>query len=350
MMVLRRVQKNDLDGILSLATTAGVGLTSLPPERDTLQQRIAHALESFERLVREPRDEMYLFVLENIDTGSITGVSAIEAALGLTLPFYSYRILHQTRINHEMAIRNDHDLLHPVNDFQGASELCTLYLAPPWRHGGNGLLLSRARFLYMANFPNRFAKTVIADMRGISDESGCSPFWEAVGRHFFQMDFAKADQLTATTNKQFIADLMPKHPIYVSLLPKEAQAVIGKPHPSSVAAMNMLLQEGFHPTGCVDIFDAGPTIEAETRRVRTLANSRVFTIKTLSDSISSRTYLIANTRADFRASMGKSIVNMEKNTCLLDRHTAEHLGIKPGDCVRIAPLHANESPQFQEHS
>ena len=64
------------------------------------------------------------------------------------------------------------------------------------------------------------------------DDKGRSAFWDAVGKHFFGIDLVKADYLSMV-NKKFIADLMPRFPLYVPLLPPAAQAVIGQVHPET---------------------------------------------------------------------------------------------------------------------
>ena len=99
---------------------------------------------------------------------------------------------------------------------------------------------------------------------------GVSPFWEAVGRHFFRMDFAEADKLSATTDNQFILDLMPQHPIYVDLLPEEARAVIGQCHRDGEGARRLLEWEGFRSRNVVDIFDGGPLMSAPRDAIRTV--------------------------------------------------------------------------------
>ncbi|MFH7127688.1 arginine N-succinyltransferase [Klebsiella pneumoniae] len=55
--------------------------------------------------------------------------------------------------------------------------MCTLFLDPQWRKEGNGYLLSKSRFLFMAAFRERFNEKVVAEMRGVIDEQGYSPFW-----------------------------------------------------------------------------------------------------------------------------------------------------------------------------
>ena len=89
-------------------------------------------------------------------------------------------------------------------------------------------------------------------MRGMSDEEGRSPFWESLGRHFFKMEFSQADYLTGVGNKAFIAELMPKFPLYTCFLSEEARGVIGRVHPNTEPALAMLKAEGFSYQGYVD--------------------------------------------------------------------------------------------------
>jgi arginine N-succinyltransferase len=234
MMRLRQATMNDLNGIHRLAIDAGIGITTLPKDKSVLETRLKLSCNSFKKQVTEPQDEYYLFVLEDTTTGTIAGTSAIEANLGHALPFYSYKLSTRTRTSKSLKIRTDYQVLSLVNDLHGYSEICTLYLAEPYRKDYNGQLLSRSRFLYMAIHPERFSDKIIADMRGHSDEHGIAPFWEAIGKHFFKMSFEDADSLTLATDKQLIIDLMPRNPIYVSLLPQSAQEIIAKPHPHSL--------------------------------------------------------------------------------------------------------------------
>lgn len=341
-MLFRSAHDKDLDAIHKLAQHSGIGITTLPKEKEILAKRLDLSCRSFHKNVESLQNEYYLFVLEAPATGQLIGISAIEAAVGYELPFYSYKLIKHHRICPSLNIRSVHDMLKLGKDKHGHSELCTLFLVEDYRKKHNGLLLSLARLLFMAQFPNRFAQNVIGEMRGISDEQGNSPFWESVGRHFFQMPFAKADRLTLSTNKQFIADLMPRNPIYISLLSKKAQAVIGKPHPSTVPAMTILLREGFRYKFYVDIFDAGPTIEAPFSQIQTIATSRVYQIGQLQEEVASPPTLISNTKIDFRATMNQAICNQENETCIISRKTAQLLQVNVGDYLRIKPLQIKE--------
>ncbi len=129
----------------------------------------------------------------------------------------------------------------------------------------------------MAAFRERFNEKVVAEMRGVIDEQGYSPFWESLGKRFFAMEFSRADYLCGTGQKAFIAALMPKHPLYIDFLSPEAQAVIGKVHPQTAPARTVLEKEGFRYLNYIDIFDGGPTLECDIDRVRAIRKSRLVT-------------------------------------------------------------------------
>lgn len=340
MMLMRAAQIKDVDSIYELAIKSGIGLTTLPKDKDLLKKRIQWSLDSFKNTSQKPGDHYYFFVLEDTSSQKIAGTSAIEAKTGVHTPFYSYKVSRRTRMCHSLGIRNDYDVLSLVNDNQGCSELCTLFLNPDYRKNHNGLLLSKARFLFIADHRERFCDRLIAELRGVSDGQGRSPFWEHVGAHFFHMPFSQADELTTSTNKQFIADLIPRNPVYVKLIAQEAQDVIGKAHPSSIPAMQMLLSEGFRYNNYVDIFDAGPTIECPVDEIKTIKRSALVKVGSLSDEVSGTEYLISNQSTDFRAIHDLVVYCPEKNRCIISKKAAETLGIKEGSMIRISPIKA----------
>ncbi len=333
MMLFRTVKAGDLNAIHQLALQSGVGLTTLPKDLAQLSNRINWSEQSFAKKSGFPNNEYYLFVLEDCSTGLIVGTAAIESMLGTAAPFYSYKVSNHTQVCHSLNIRYDYQKLNLVNDLHGKSELCTLFLAPEYRVNGNGLLLSRARFLFMKQFVERFAATVIAEMRGVSNDNGESPLWQNIGEQFFKTSFQEADKLTLTTNKQFIADLMPKEPIHVQLLSNSAQQAIGKPHSSTVPAMKILLQEGFRFNNYVDIFDGGPTLEAEQSTIATIQNSKTVIIGKISEHSGSTRYLIANSSIAFRATIGT--LTMDGSSVCLSADCSKRLNVCVGDYVHI---------------
>ena len=274
MMVIRPILAVDLPALLALAHRTGVGLTTLPPNEAELAKRVTAATQSFTGTA-EKADEIFLFVLEDSDTLRVVGTCGLATAVGLRQPWYSYRVGLVVHASQELGLFTQTPTLFLSNDHTGHSELCSLFLDSEYRRDRNGLLLSKSRFLFLAQQRARFSKKIIAELRGVSDTGGTSPFWESLGRHFFSMEFSRADYLTGIGKKSFVAELMPKHPLYSSFLTPEAQAVIGKTHPDTIPAMRMLESEGFRYEGYVDIFDAGPTVECDADDVNAVARSKV---------------------------------------------------------------------------
>src|SRR5947209_2125521 len=233
MLLIRPISLTDLDALFEMANRAGHGFTSRPKDRELLHNRIAESQESFARIGQKPRGEHYLFVLEDTATGKAVGTTGIVAKVGGFEPFYAYKVETAIAESDVLHVHKEIKCLKLLADHNGPCEIGTLFLAPEYRKENNGRLLSLVRFLFMAEYPKRFDPQVIAELRGIVDEAGHSPFWEGLGRHFFELDYPNADYLSVV-NKKFIADLMPRHPIYIPLLPQDAQAVIGKCHPQSL--------------------------------------------------------------------------------------------------------------------
>jgi arginine N-succinyltransferase len=272
--VIRPAEASDLEAFESLIAQARAGITSLAIDRDTLRERIDESLSSFSTDVTKAADERYFFALADSASGQVAGMCAVRAAVGLKEAFYSYRVGTVVHASKELGVHGALPALYLSNDYTGCSELTSLFLGPEHRGKKLGALLSKSRLLFIAEFPERFADKVIAEIRGLSDENGRSPFWDGLGQHFFAMDFPTADHLVGAGNKSFIAELMPKHPIYVVLLPKSAQAAIGQPHENSRQALRLLEAEGFRYESYVDIFDAGPTVECRREAIRAVRESR----------------------------------------------------------------------------
>ncbi len=276
MMVIRPICQNDLESLCRLADKTGIGFTSLVADEAILKKKIEGAVRSFAKdNVTTPHNEDYLMVLEDTATGDVVGTCGILSTVGLDEPFYSYHLGTITHASRELGVHNAIPTLILNNDFTGCSEICTLFLEENYRHSKNGQLLSKARFMFMAQFPERFTEKVFAEMRGVSDENGVSPLWESLGRHFFSIDFKEADELTSQGSKQFIAELMPNNPVYVNLLPKEARDVLGQVHQNTIPARRLLEQEGFRYENYVDIFDGGPSLEARVQDIRAVRESRL---------------------------------------------------------------------------
>jgi arginine N-succinyltransferase len=337
MVLIRPVSIDDLEPLAKLAEMAGVGLTTLPPDRDLLRRRILKSQRSMENIPDRPGGESYMFVMQDADSGKVVGASGIVSKVGGFEPFYAYRLETFVHESEFLKVRNEMQVLQLVREHDGPAEVGSLFLSPEFRKKDYGRFLQLVRFLFVAEHREAFEPLVVSELRGIIDDKGRSPFWDAVGRHFFEIDFPKADYLSVV-NKRFIAELMPTHPLYVPLLPKEAQDVIGKVHPSSKPALTNLEAEGFRFSGMVDIFDAGACVSCPRDEIRTVADSRSAVVEKIGDDpIQSPTYMIGATGREFRVTMC-DVEAVSPTGVRITTDCAKLLRVQVGDRVRIAML------------
>jgi arginine N-succinyltransferase len=334
---MRPIKISDLDGLMNLLQESGYGLTSLPRDPQVLLGRIEKSEQSFERKHALPGGELYLFVMEDIFRGEIVGVSGIVSKIGGFDPCYFYEL--KEKEYHCASLGKSHKgrSLHLHKTHSGPAEICSLFLASRHRSHQNGRLLSLSRFLFMAEHLERFEKEVIAEMRGMVDDHGHSPFFEAVGKKFLHMPFPEADFLTMK-NKTFIEELFPQEPVIVELLPTDAQFVVGKVHPNTEPAKKILEHEGFRFCGLVGIFEPGPVLKSSVKNVRTIKESQVHKVVAIEPELpteNTQVYLMANCKdTQFKACVGK-VHRTEKGFSVTDV-VATALKLRLGDSLRIA--------------
>ena len=334
-MIVRPVQVTDLPALLDLVQRAAPRVTTLPASEERLTHRVRWSQRTFAEQV-ERADADYLFVLED-DDQQVVGVSALAGAVGLREPWYNYRVGLTVSSSPDLGIQRQIPTLFLNNEMTGQSEICSLFLRHDQRHGSNGRLLSLGRLLFVAEFPHLFGDKLIAELRGSADEQGCSPFWDSLGRHFFKMDFSHADHLSGLGSKAFIAELMPRQPLYTCLLTEQAQAVIGKAHPNTEPALKILTAEGFAHKGYIDIFDAGPVIEAPVSRIRTVRDSQRLELAIGTPDDQAPVWLIHNRRLE-NCRITTARARLVGNNLIVDRLTAKRLQLQPGNSVRAVPL------------
>jgi arginine N-succinyltransferase len=342
MIVVRAVKTEDLDALVSLAQETGPGLTTFKPDRDALAARMERASKTMEGRAA-PYEAGYFFVMEDTATHDVAGVCGIEAQVGLEQPFYNYRVSTVVHASQELGVWTKMSLLNISHDLTGYAEVCSLFLSPRYRAHGVGGLLSRSRFMFMAQFRDCFPERLCAELRGHFDADGTSPFWRAVGSHFYQIDFNAADYLSAHGRKSFLAELMPRYPVYADLLPQEARDVIGHTHRDTAPARKMLEAEGLRYQGHVDIFDAGPVLECYVSDLRTVRESVVVPVvigvPAEADGVRS---LVSNTSMlGFRVGMAPG--GVEAGTMRLSADDAAALDVREGDLVRV--LRSSNEPK-----
>ena len=355
MLLVRPVTMDDLEGIYALAEKTGGGLTTLPPDRQRLSEKIRESQKNFQYKPSRPSGETYFLVMEDLEKKKIVGTSAIYSKVGGFFPFWTYEVKTVVKESKVLGVRKEVQYLQVKREHNGPSEVGTLFLDPEYRIGNNGRLLSLSRFVFVAQYRELFEDYFLAELRGRIDKEGNSVFWDCLGAHFFNVPFEKAD-LMVNEDKSFIDDLMPQHPIYIDLLPKEAQMVIGEVHDDSRPAMRLLEKEGFEQIDEVDIFEAGPIVKGETNKLRCIKNSKIAKlvkgepdkirpeqnwgqVKEVLHSETIRFFMVANINSfeEFRVVVCEIALSGE-NKITLPEDAMQALNVKIGDSVRYVPV------------
>jgi arginine N-succinyltransferase len=326
---MRTARAGDLQTLYEMAKLTGGGFTNLPPDRKSLSAKLERTEQALSRQSEGVEDELIVMVLENAETRQVRGTCQIFSKVGLSWPFYSYRLGILTQHSRELSRTFRAEMLSLTTDLEGSTEVGGLFLHPRERAEGLGLLLARSRYLYIRNHRDRFGDRVIAELRGVIDEAGGSPFWDGLAGRFFGMSFQEADEFNAVNGNQFIADLMPKTPIYTAMLTDSARGVIGMPHPNGRAAMRMLETEGFTNPGYVDIFDGGPTMVGQINSLRTVSGASDVTLAAVHEQDGEKMLVATGRLADYRCTYG-FVTQGEDGAVSLDKLSADLLGIEPG--------------------
>lgn len=338
MLILRPARMGDLPEVQRLAADSPIGVTSLPDDRERLAEKIRASEASFAAEVGYNGEESYFFVLEDLARGQLVGCSGMVATAGFSEPFYSFRNETFVHASRELKIHNKIHVLSLCHDLTGNSLLTSFYMQPELVGTSWAELNSRGRLLFVASHPERFAESMVVEVVGYSDEHGDSPFWDAIGRNFLDINYAEAERLGGLKSRTMLAELMPSYPIYVPLLPDSAQEAMGQVHPRAQISFDILMREGFESDHYIDIFDGGPTVHARTSGIRSIAQSRLVPVRFGAPASAGRAYLVANNQTqDFRALIAE--LDWEPGQPLtLTPAVAEALGVGEGGSVRVVAV------------
>lgn len=334
-LIFRPAGATDLDSLFAMAAEAGTGMTNLPADRDVLTQMI----DSSEQHFAVPPAEggaRFWFVLVD-PTEKVVGTALIAQSIGLDWPFYSFR---RNRISNMSQVLGRSVVLETLtlsNDYNGTTEVGGLIVNKGLRGSGAGRLAARSRYLFLATHRDWFGRKVIGELRGFLTADGRSPVWEALGRPFYQMDFADADALCGQKGNQFIAELGPRAPIYADMLPADAREALGRPHHDSVPAYNLLVEEGFRSTGYIDIFDGGPQLEAEIDALAAVRASLRLAVTIDDAPATTKSMLVAAGHgSDFRAT--RAACAIEGDEVALSSVVAKAMRVSDGDEIFATPF------------
>jgi arginine N-succinyltransferase len=193
-------------------------------------------------------------------------------------PYIFFDVLDEEKYSATIERHFHHTVLRIGYSYNGPTEIGGLVLMPQYRRAAErlGTMISYVRFLYLASHREVFQDEVLAELMPPLEADGTSHLWEAVGRHFTGMSYAEADKLSKK-NKEFIKALFPEGVIYASVLPPDAQAVIGKVGASTRGVEKLLRRIGFRYAHRVDPFDGGPHFTARMEEISLVSQTRTAT-------------------------------------------------------------------------
>ena len=304
MYLVRPANIIDLPAIERLTGQYEIHVTTLPSDREKLSELLNRSTLSFNGETDDLERSSFIFVMEDTNTQDVVGVAGLDAYAGGGYPFFNYRIEDLVHASHRLGVHTRIPILYLSHELTGSTVLRSFAIKPELRETSAFDLLSRSRLMFIAQNRSLFGDRVVTEIQGVLDEQGESPFWNSIGRHFFDIDFATADYYVGVKSKTFIAELMPQHPIYVSLLTDAAQQAMNQAHPFTQRTCQLLVNEGFEKGPYIDIFDGGPTLLARTNELLTIKQCKSKEIA-VSELVGGNNYLIATgNNQQFRATTG----------------------------------------------
>lgn len=255
--LLRGARLEDLKDLRDLASQ--FSLLNLPADKKVLTEKIERSVGSFAGSVDKTEAE-YLFVCEDLETGTVVGSSLILAKHGTEeIPHYYFKITKRNRFSDDLGVGFIHQVLQFKEDVDGPTEVGGLLIDRSYRRRPEklGKQISLVRFLYMGMCPAEFESRVLCELTPPLGEGGRSEFWEALGRRFTGLPYQEAD-LISQRNKEFISSLFPEEDIYLALLDSRARVDLGRVGQETRPAQHLLESIGFEYLNEVDPFDGGP--------------------------------------------------------------------------------------------
>lgn len=316
MYLIREVQETDLNDLYELSEL--VYFISLPHDKDLIEKKILNSIKSFKSPAKEKYKNNYIFVMEDLATNKVIGVSLIHGQHGTEdEPHYFLRVGQEQKFSESLSTGFIHGTLTFDCEQNGWTEIGGLVVHPDYRANGEklGKQLSFCRFVYLGLHPKLFTQEIHTELMPPLDQDGNSPLWEAIGRRFMNMDYQEADILSRK-NKDFIFNLWPSGMIYTTLLPVEARDSIGKVGDDTKPVKKMLEDIGFSYTREVDPFDGGPHYRAKVSEIKPVQQLKKVTIKYEENLKNKSTYLVTLPGENF--SMTKITGELKNSTLYTD--------------------------------
>jgi arginine N-succinyltransferase len=346
MYVVRPVEPADVGALEALLAASTPGVHTLPRTREKIAALVERSTASFAAHVDIPSEETYLFVLEDLEHHELVGTAAIHASAGSNGTYFAFRNDVIQQVSRDLNISHSVHALTLCSELTAYSQLSGFTIRDREKAGREAALLSRGRLLYAVLAPHRFGDRFFVPLAGVTDDNGQSPFWDALGRKFFKMDFLDAERVIGgARNRTLIVELMPHYPVYVPLLPGPAQEAMGQIHPSGELAFHLLAEEGFEADEYIDIFDGGPILQAHRNALRSFCGSMVRRVAAQDQPPGAPAqldtmvnYAVASSERNFRAVVVPCTPAESGEALCLPSWARQALQVAPGDsviCVRI---------------
>ena len=168
---------------------------------------------------------------------------------------------------------------------------------------------------------------------------GDNLLWDYLGRRFVPLSYDEADRF-CQYSREFITSLLPKEPIYLSLLPPAARAVVGEVNGETRSARRMLERLGFEYEGHVDPFDGGPHLRAKTDEIPPVAMTRRLRVAdpvAMSKCKDNCIVSVLDPDGEFRA-INEYVRLVGENKIAMPRECLRVLQIEPGETVGVTPF------------
>ncbi len=313
---------------------------NLPADEAEIAPIIEKSDRSFGGQIEDPTHHEYRFVLRDLDADRAVGSSLVLAQLGRRdAPYIYFQVQTEERYSRTLDSLFKHQVLSIGYSYDGPTELGGLVIHPDSRRVRErlGMQISYVRFLWIAMHRARFQNFVLAELLPPLEADGRSHLWEAVGRHFTGMTYREADRLSKR-NKEFIKGLFPDGDIYVSLLSKEAQSVVGQVGPQTKGVEKLLRRIGFRYVNRIDPFDGGPHFAAATDEITLIRRTARRQLVAPSVPATKRALLgVSYAQAPwFRAQAVPATVDGDE--IAVEAADLEHLELAHGDEVWSLPL------------
>ncbi len=269
---LREAAPKDLDELYRLSEH--LNSVNFPRDKGALRKILQTSRASFAQKLEDPLRREYLFVLEDLNDGSLAGTSMLIAQHGHPeCPHIYFDVIPDERYSSTLDRHFHHTSLRLGFEYRGPTEVGGLVLDPKLRGHGLGKQLSFVRFLFIAMYRHRFRDDVLAELMPPLLDDGRSPLWEFLGRKFTGLGYQEADKLSQD-NKEFITALFPYVPINASLLPDHVQELIGEVGDETKGVERMLRSVGFEYCNRIDPFDGGPHYDVRTDDITLVKGAR----------------------------------------------------------------------------